>query len=71
MAGRVSGSDQTFAGHDDPSLASELDTLDPSRSREKISLADFALAIASPDKRDVIAGIEHDISPQKRSWPLD
>ena len=31
----------------------------------KSPLADFALAIASPDKRDVIAGIEHDISPQQ------
>ena len=71
IAGRISRSDKAFAGHDDPSLASELDALDASRSREKISLADLAFAIASTDKRDVIAGIEHDVSPQKGSRPFD
>ena len=51
--------------------ASELDTLDPPGSREKIALPDFALTVAAPDKSDVVTRVEHDVSPQKGLWPLD
>lgn len=71
VAGKISGGDQAFAGHDNPSVASELDTLNASRAGEKIPLANFALAIAAADQRDVIASVEHDIPAQKRLWTLD
>jgi hypothetical protein len=71
VARKISRRDKACAGRDNPSVASKLDPLDASRSREKITLAHFALAIAAADKRDVIAGVEHDIAAQKRSWPLD
>ncbi len=71
IARKISRGDKPFAGRDDPSVASKLDTLDTSRSWEKIALADLALAITPADQRDVIAGVEHDIPTQKRPWPFD
>jgi hypothetical protein len=71
IAGKISRRDEPFAGHDNPSLASELDTLDTSRPWKKIALANLALAITPADQRDVIACVKHNISAQKRSWPFD
>ncbi len=71
VAGKISRRDKSFAGHDDPSLPSELDTFDASRSREKIALADLALAITPADKRDVVTSVKHDIAAQKRSWSFN
>ena len=71
IAGKISRRDEPFAGHDNPSLASELDTLDTSRPWKKIALANLALAVTPADQRDVIACVKHNIPAQKRSWPFD
>src|SRR5579863_2652345 len=68
---RISLGDEPLAGHDDPLIASGFNALDASGAGEKISLADFALAIAPADERDVVAGAEHDVAPQDRPWPAD
>ena len=71
VARKISGRDHARAGRDDPPVASKLDTLDASRSREKITLAHFALAITAADKRDVITRVENDVAAQQRSRPFD
>ena len=57
IARRIGGGDEPTAGRDNPSVASELDTLDPPRAGEKIALTDFALAITSADQRNVVTSV--------------
>ena len=71
VARKICRRDETGAGQDNPSAASELDALDAPRSGQEIPLADFALSIASANKGDVIASVEHDVAAQKRLRAFD